>query len=301
MRALVTGATGFVGRHLLALLDRPVVLSRDAQRARENLCEFEVTAYDWDPTREPAPAAAFDGVQTVFHLAGESIAEGRWTTAKKQRLRDSRVLGTRNLVATLRQLTDGPRVLIAASAIGYYGERGDQVLSESETPGEGFLPELCVDWEHEAWQAQSHGVRVVNPRLGLVLSTDGGALGKMLPLFRYGMASPLGNGRQWMSWIHVVDLVRLLVFAAEHDTVQGPLNATAPNPVTNREFTKKLAAALHRPAFLPPVPRFALHLALGQFADALLESQRVVPTAAEQAGFRFQHPELREALQHLLA
>jgi uncharacterized protein len=278
-----------------------MVLSRDVQRAEHELQDFPVTVHAWNPVDQPAPAAAFEGVDAVFHLAGESIAEGRWTSAKKQRLHDSRVLGTRNLVATLGQLADPPRVLVSASAIGYYGDRGDQPLRESDTPGEGFLSELCVAWEREAQAAGSVGVRVVHPRLGIVLSPDGGALAKLLPLFRKGMASPLGQGRQYMSWIHIDDLLDLLVFAAEQDAVTGPVNATAPYPVTNREFTKMLAAVLHRPVWLPPVPKFALRLTMGEFADSLFQSQRVLPAAAEQAGFRFQHPQLDGALQHLLA
>jgi uncharacterized protein len=324
MRALVTGATGFVGRRLLGKLDHPIVLSRNPQRAREELMDYPVTVHGWNPTEEPAPAEAFEGVDVVFHLAGESIADGRWTAAKKQRLHDSRVLGTRNLVAALLKTGQAPapvafpktglssgvhdsepvsvsRVLVSASAIGYYGDRGEQELRESAAPGEGFLPDLCVAWEREAREAESAGVRVVSPRIGLVLNPGGGALGKMLPLFRAGLASPLGNGRQYMSWIHIDDLIRLLLFAAEHGNVAGPVNATAPHPVTNRDFTRILAKVLHRPALLPPVPKFALRLSMGEFANVLFESQRVIPAAAEQYGFQFQHPELEQALKHLLA
>ena len=308
MRALVTGATGFVGRRLLAKLDHPIVLSRKPQRAREELMDYPVTVYGWNPAEEPAPAEALEGVDVVFHLAGESIADGRWTAAKKQRLRDSRVLGTRNLVAVLRDLKTKhaaeqvrlPQTLVSASAIGFYGDRGDQELRESDAPGEGFLPELCVAWEREAREAESVGVRVVSPRIGLVLDPAGGALGKMLPLFRAGLASPLGNGRQYMSWIHIDDLIRLLLFAAEQNSVTGPVNATAPHPVSNRDFTRILAKVLHRPTLLPPVPKFALRLSMGEFADALFDSQRVIPAAAEQHGFPFQHPELEDALKHLL-
>jgi uncharacterized protein (TIGR01777 family) len=299
MRALVTGATGFIGRKLLARLEHPTVLSRDARRGQDQLRDFQVTVHGWNPLDQTAPAAAFEGVDAVFHLAGESIADGRWTSAKKQRLHDSRVLGTRNLVVTLGQMANPPQVLVAASAIGYYGDRGDQPLRESDAPGEGFLPELCVAWEREAKGAASVGVRVVHPRIGIVLSPDGGALAKLLPLFRKGMASPLGNGRQYMSWIHIDDLLDLLVFAAAQEAFTGPVNATAPHPVTNREFTQTLAAVLHRPIFLPPVPKFALRLSMGEFADSLFQSQRVLPAAAEQAGFRFQHPELDGALKHL--
>jgi uncharacterized protein len=300
MRALVTGATGFVGRKLLSRLERPVVLSRDRQRAERALRDFQVTVHQWDPIAEPAPAAAFEGVDTVFHLAGESVAEGRWTAAKKKRLHDSRVLGTRHLVGTLAQLADRPQVLVSASAIGYYGDRGDQMLRESESPGEGFLSDLCVAWEREAKAAEDSGLRVVNPRIGIVLSPDGGALAKLLPLFRKCLASPLGHGRQTMSWIHIDDLLELLLWVVGQATIAGPVNATAPHPVTNRDFTRTLAGVLRRPVLLPPVPKFALRLSMGEFADSLFQSQRVLPAVAEEAGFPFQYPNLEDALKHLL-
>jgi uncharacterized protein len=300
MRALVTGATGFVGRKLLSRLERPVVLSRDRQRAERALRDFQVTVHQWDPIAEPAPAAAFEGVDTVFHLAGESVAEGRWTAAKKQRLHDSRVVGTRHLARTLAQLADRPQVLVSASAVGYYGDRGDRMLRESESPGEGFLSDLCVAWEREAKAAEDSGLRVVHPRIGIVLSPDGGALTKLLPLFRKCLASPLGNGRQYMSWIHIDDLLDLLLWVAGQAAIAGPVNATAPHPVTNRDFTKTLAGVLRRPVLLPPVPKFALRLSMGEFADSLFQSQRVLPAVAEEAGFQFQHPTLEDALKHLL-
>lgn len=300
MRALVTGATGFVGRKLLARLHDPIVLSRDAQRARQELQAFHPTVFPWNPTEQAAPAEAFEGVDVVFHLAGESVADGRWNAAKKRRLQDSRVLGTRNLVATIIERNQPPRVLISASAIGYYGDRGDQKLLETDAPGTGFLADLSVVWERESQAAATAAVRVVNPRIGIVLSPDGGALARLLPIFRKGMASPLGDGRQYMAWIHIDDLLDLLLLAAEQETISGPLNATAPHPVTNREFTKTLAATLHRPLLLPPVPKFALRLSMGEFADSLFHSQRVIPDVAEQAGFRFQYPDLELALQHLL-
>ena len=300
MRALITGATGFIGGRLLRVLPEAVVLSRDAQRAQRALEPFRVTAHAWQPAEEPAPAAAFEGVEVVFHLAGESLAEGRWTAAKKKRLRDSRVAGTRRLVAGLKQLSDRPRVLIAASAIGYYGNRGDLELVESDPPGTDFLAELCVEWEDAAREAESLGIRVVHPRIGIVLGTAGGVLAKLQPIFRAGLGSPLGDGQQWISWIHQDDLVGLMMFAAQRDDLHGALNATAPHPVTSRQFTKMLAEALHRPALLPAVPRFALRMALGEFADALTASQRVLPANAQKAGFSFQHAQLREALEHVL-
>lgn len=300
MRALVTGATGFVGRRLLARLEKPVVLSRDAAKAERALAKFQVKAYSWDPQTEKPPAAAFDGIDAIFHLAGDPIAEGRWTPAKKVRLRESRVAGTRHLVEALAGLTTKPRVLVSASAIGYYGSRGDEVLPESAPAGNDFLAEICAAWERESHAARDLGIRVVNPRIGIVLGPGGGPLAKMLPPFHFGLGAPLGSGRQYMSWIHIDDLVELLLFAAQTDSLSGPLNATAPGAVTNREFTKALGRALHRPTFFPPVPAFMLKLMLGDFAEILLDSQRVTPQAAQQAGFHFQFPALDAALQNIL-
>jgi len=300
MRALVTGATGFVGKRLLSRLERPVVLSRDAAKAEQALEKYDVRAFAWDPQNEQPPAAAFEGIDTVFHLAGEPVAEGRWTAAKKVRLRESRVAGTRNLVAALGKLSVKPKVLVSASAVGFYGSRGDEVLTETASPQTDFLAEICSAWEHESHAAKELGIRVVNPRIGIVLGEKGGALAKMLPPFYLGLGSPLGNGRQYMPWIHIDDLVELLLFAATNDRLSGPVNATAPTPVTNREFTKALGHALHRPTFFPPVPGFMLNLMLGEFAKVLLTSQRAVPRAALDAGFQFKYSELEPALKNVL-
>jgi len=299
MRALVTGATGFIGRRLLEELDRPIVLSRDGARAERLLSQFGVKALSWNSESEPAPAEAFEGVETVFHLAGEPIADGRWTAAKKARLRESRVAGTRHLVRTLLRLDHKPSVLVSASAVGYYGDRGDEPLEETAEPQQDFLAELCAAWEQESQKAGDAGIRVVNPRIGIVLGS-GGALTKMLMPFKLGVGSPLGNGRQWMSWIHIDDLVGLLMFAAKHNEIAGPINATTPNPVTNRQFTKTLGRVVGRPTILPPVPGFALRLGMGEFARVLLASQKVVPKAAEMAGYRFLYPELEGALRNVL-
>lgn len=300
MRALVTGATGFVGRRLLKHLDRPVVLSRNAAKARSDLARFDVLAVAWDPAREPAPASAFDGVDTVFHLAGDPVAEGRWTAAKKARLRDSRILGTQNLVKTLAELPSKPKVLVSASAVGYYSDRGEEVLDESASPRDDFLGELCQVWEREALAAEPLGIHVVTVRVGIVLGERGGALARMLTPFYLGMGAPLGSGRQYMPWIHIEDLVRMLLFAAEHEDVRGPLNGVSPNPVTNREFTKTLGRVLSRPTFMPPVPGFMLNLMFGEFGQILLHSQRAVPKRALDAGFQFQHPQLEPALREIL-
>ena len=300
MRALVTGATGFVGRHLLAQLERPIVLSRDGARAERLLAEYAVRAFSWDAQNEPAPAQAFEDVEVVFHLAGEPVAQGRWTRAKKARLRDSRVTGTRNLVRTLAKLEHKPRTLISASAVGYYSDRGDETLDESASPGKDFLAEICVAWEEESQKAADAGIRVVNLRIGIVLGSGGGALAKMLTPFKFGLGSSLGHGRQWMSWLHLDDLIGIMLFAARCDQIRGPINATAPNPVTNRQFTKALGKALRRPTVLPSVPGIVLRLGMGEFASVLLASQKAIPRAAQAAGYEFVHSQLEEALQDIL-
>jgi len=232
-----------------------------------------------------------------LHLAGEPVAQ-RWTAAAKQRIYDSRVVGTRHLVAALASCSPRPPVLVCASAIGYYGSRGDEILSENSGPGTGFLADLCVAWEQEGAKAEALGVRVTRIRIGLVLDAGGGALKPMLAPFRAGLGGPLGGGRQWTSWIHIADLAEMFRFALE-----GPappvVNGVAPGAVTNAEFTRSLAAALHRPAFIP-APKLALRMLFGEMAELLLASQRVAPAAAEAAGFQFQHPELKGALADLL-
>lgn len=300
MRALVTGATGFVGRRLLHQLERPVVLSRDAARAEQSLQAFGARAFVWEPQAGPPPSAAFEGIDTVFHLAGDPVADGRWTAAKKARIRDSRMIGTRNLVAGLRQLPTKPRVLVSASAVGIYGSRGEDVLDEASAPATDFLAEVCGGWEREAGAARELGVRVVSIRIGIVLGENGGALAKMLPPFRFGLGSPLGSGQQFMPWVHIDDLIELMLFVARKERVTGPMNGVSPSPVTNREFTRTLGRVLGRPTFLPPVPRFVLRTMLGEFADILLQSQRVVPRAAEAAGFAFKFRELEPALRDVL-
>ncbi len=276
MRALVTGATGFVGSRLVPRIAEPVFLSRDPQRAREKFAR--ATPHYWDPLAAAPPADAFAGVDAIFHLAGESVGEGRWSAAKKQRIRDSRILGTRHLVEGLAALEQRPRVLVAASAIGYYGSRGDETLDESSPPGNDFLARVCCDWEAEARAAEKLGVRVVCARFGIVLG-QGGALAKMLLPFKLGLGGRLGDGRQWMSWVHIDDVVGILLAAAGEEQYRGPVNTVAPEPVTNREFTRVLASVLHRPAIFP-VPALALRLAVGEFSEVLLGSQRVLPKAA---------------------
>ncbi len=300
-RTLITGATGLVGHALLSKLSNPVVLTRDPARARGTLGRVE--AHGWEPAADLPPRAAVEGAELVFNLVGEPVAGARWTAKQKQRITDSRVAATRNLVAALSAVSDGGgragRVLVSVSAVGYYGDAGDAILDEQSPKGRDFLAALCGRWEEEAMAAERAGIRVVRVRLGLVLSRTGGVLARMLPAFRWGIGGRLGSGRQWMSWIHLDDVVGLLLHAARTEGLSGPINATAPNPVTNADFTHTLAKALHRPAILP-VPRLALQAAFGEMSSAFLASQRAVPRAAERSGYTFQHPRLEEALAALL-
>lgn len=298
MKALITGATGFVGRRLVARLPDCVVLARDVARAKAIL--GDVNAYPWDASHCPPPPEALRGVETIFHLAGEPLAEGRWTSAKKQRIRDSRVFPTRNLIEAVMRAGFRPRTLVSASAIGYYGSRGDESLDEQSAPGHDFLAEVCQHWEDEANRGRDAGLRVVTVRTGVVLGRGGGALQRMLTPFKLGVGGVLGDGRQWMSWIHMDDLVNLLLFLAENPTIEGPVNGVSPTPVTNREFTKTLAAALHRPALFP-VPKLAVRVAFGEVADVLFASQRVLPRAAQSHGFEYRFPTLVGALEEILA
>lgn len=299
MKALVTGATGLIGYELIKRLSSPVVLSRGAPAAQARL-GASARVWAWQPEREPAPLEAFDGVDTVFHLAGEPVAEGRWTAEKKRRIKESRVLGTRHLVAALGGLKTPPRVLVSASGVDYYGDRGDEELDEASPPGQGFLAEVCEGWEAEARAAERLGVRVVTARLGLVLAPKGGALDRMLPPFRLGVGGKLGSGRQWMPWVHVDDVIGLLLRAAQDEALSGPMNVVSPEPFTNADFTRELGRALGRPAALT-VPRVALSIAFGELSKVLLSSKRVLPRAARQAGYTFLYPDLRRALEACVA
>lgn len=297
MNITISGASGFIGRRLLEVLGRAGhslhVLSRHAGTNLPNGVRLLV----WDPTQSSPPRESLENADAIVHLAGEPVAQ-RWTDEAKRRIRESRVTGTRRLVEALAALPRKPAVLVCASAIGYYGSRGDEAVDESAPPGNGFLPEVCMAWEREAQAAETLGVRVARIRIGLALDPRGGALQRMLPPFRFGVGGRLGSGRQWMSWIHLGDLADLFRFAVEHP-VQGALNGVAPQPVRNAEFTLELARLLHRPAFFP-VPEVGLKVLFGEMATALLDSQRVVPRAAEAAGFRFRFPELGPALADLI-
>lgn len=297
MKIAITGASGFIGRRLMKTFvgagHEVRVLSR---HAGTNLPPG-IKLFVWDPMQGPPPEESLRGADGVVHLAGEPVAQ-RWTAAAKERIRASRVTGTRNLVAGLARLESPPAALVSASAVGYYGSRGEEMLAESAPPADTWLGGVCVDWEKEAESAESLGMRVVRVRIGLVLDPRGGALQKMLPAFRMGVGGKLGSGRQWMPWIHLADLAALFQFAVERN-VRGPLNGVAPYAVTNAEFTRELGKALRRPAVLP-MPAGALKILFGEMAEVMLASQRVVPEAAEAAGFRFRYPQLWPALINLL-
>jgi uncharacterized protein (TIGR01777 family) len=297
MNITISGASGFIGRRLLKVLGGAGhslhVLSRHAGTNLPNGMRLSV----WDPAKGAPPRESLENADVVVHLAGEPVAQ-RWTAGAKARIRESRVTGTRHLVEALAALPRKPAALVCASAIGYYGDRGDEVLDESAAAGTGYLPEVCVAWEREAVAAEAVGLRVVRVRIGLVLDPRGGAFQRMLPPFRLGIGGRLGSGQQWMSWIHLSDLAELFRFAIENP-VRGVLNGVAPAPVRNAEFTRHLAGALRRPAIFP-VPTLGLKLLFGEMAQVLVESQRVLPRAAEAAGFRFRYPELGPALADLL-
>lgn len=293
-RVAITGASGLVGSAL------STVLSVCGHQAVPIVRRPTPGGILWDPRAGSIDAEALEGIDAVVHLAGESIAGGRWTDEKKRRIEESRVLGTTLLARTLAGLQRPPRVLVSASAVGYYGDRGDERIDESSPRGEGFLAETCEPWERSADPARDAGIRVVHPRIGVVLAQRGGALAQMLPPFRFGVGGPLGSGQQWMSWIALDDLVYVLLHALAHDRIEGPVNATAPQPVRNADFTRVLGRVLRRPAFLP-VPAFALRLLFGEMADhLLLTGQQVWPDRLTEDGFRFAHPDLEGALRHLL-
>jgi len=292
VRVLLTGGTGFIGRALadaLAAAGHTVTLvTRDPGRARG-------AAVGWDEV--PAAVAAADA---VVNLAGEPLAAGRWTDARKAEIRGSRVDATRRLVAAVAAAPSRPSVLVSASAVGYYGPHGDEPLDETAAPGEGFLAEVCRAWEAEAAPAEALGLRVVRLRFGLVLGRDGGALARMLPPFRAFVGGALGSGAQWMSWIHRDDVVGLVLEALAKEAYRGPVNATAPHPVTNAEFTRVLGRILARPT-LVRVPAAVLRLALGETADMLLTGQRVLPAVAERLGYRWRYADLVPALRASVA
>jgi uncharacterized protein len=305
LRVTVTGATGLLGRSLVAALrDRDAqitVLTRDPTRARTRLGDVQAVA--WEPLSEPAPADALAGRDAVLHLAGEPVAQ-RWSEKVKRAIRDSRVIGTRNLVAGLAHAgeADGggrPRTLVSSSATGYYGAHGEEPLDEDAPAGHDFLAQVCADWEAAATSAGELGVRVVQVRTGVVLDRSGGALAKMLPPFRLGVGGPVAGGRQYMSWIHAQDVLGMMLRALEDERWSGPINATAPDPVPNRVFSKALGKVLGRPSLLP-VPGIALRALYGEMAEIVTSGARVMPAKPLVLGYEFAHPQLEQALRSAL-
>lgn len=297
MKCVVSGGTGFIGNRIVQLLlerhhyvgvwsRKPGLERRDA-----------VASFSWDPLQGEPPLDSLNTMDAVIHLAGEPVAQ-RWTAKVKARIRDSRVQGTRRLVDAIGRVEHRPKILVCASGIGFYGDRGDEVLTEDSSIGSGYLAELCKAWENEAGRAAVFGLRVVKLRIGFVLGRKGGALARMIPAFRAFAGGKLGSGKQWMPWIHLDDVAGLFVNAVEND-VRGVWNATAPNPVTNTVFTRDLARAVRRPA-LVPVPGLALKLAFGEIGQHMLDSARVIPAAALAAGYQFKFPELDGALRDIV-
>jgi uncharacterized protein (TIGR01777 family) len=300
MRVAITGSTGLVGSEVASCLSAG---GHEVVRlVRRVPLPGETSALRWDPVTREIDAAGLEGVDAVIHLAGENVGSGRWTASRKAAIRDSRVDGTRFLCDALAGLARPPKTLVCASAIGIYGDRGEEPLTEESPPGTGFLAEVCREWEAASAPAARKGIRVVAMRVGMVLSSKGGALSRMLPLFRAGLGGAIGSGRQYVSWIALDEIPHILLHTLHCRDLGGPVNAVAPLPVTNREFTEAFGKALSRPTPLP-VPAFALRLAVGrEMADALLlASARVLPRRLEATGYRFRFPELPAALRHLLA
>lgn len=298
MRIAIAGSSGLVGTALVGQLtdrgDTVSTLVRNQTNTREN-------EIPWNPATGQLNPAALENLSALIHLGGAGIADKRWSSSRKELIRDSRVQSTQLLSKTIAKLTNPPQTFICASAVGYYGDRGDEILTEESLPGTGFLPEVTQQWEQATEPARDAGVRVINLRIGVVLSSAGGALRKMLTPFKLGLGGVLGGGRQYMSWIALTDLVRAVLFALDHPEIAGPINAVAPNPVTNREFTKTLGKVLHRPTILP-APAFAIRALFGEMGQRLLlEGCRAVPQKLETAGFNFEHATLEPALRAELA
>jgi len=297
MKILVSGSHGLVGRALIKSLARD---SHEVIRLVRERRAPGSTDIQWHPNHGTIDAQQLEGFDAVVHLAGESIASGRWSEDKKRRIRESRIKGTQLLSQTLAQLTKPPRVFISASAIGFYGDRGEELLTEESKPGDGFLADVCVEWENATKPAKEKGIRTVHARFGIILDPEGGALAMMLTPFRMGVGGKVGDGKQWMSWIALDDVVVGLRYLLDHETISGPVNFVAPNPVRNAEFTKALGHALARPTFFR-VPTFIARTAFGEMADALLlSSQHVEPKMLKSAGYQFRYPTIDETLSQIL-
>jgi uncharacterized protein len=298
LKVAVTGATGTIGRALVAALhdrgDQVAVLSRNPGKASEALGS-DVDAYAWaEPESQPPPAEALADADAVVHLAGEPVDQ-RWNDEAKKKIRESRELGTRNLVAGMKSAGTRLQTIVSASACGYYGPRGDERVEESDPPGDDFLSDVVVRWEREAQAAEDLGLRVAMMRTGIVMSEEGGALARMLTPFKLGVGGPIAGGKQYMPWIHEDDVVGAYLFVLDNDDASGPINLSAPEPVTNKEFSKALGKTLSRPAF-SPVPGFAIKTLYGEMATIVVNGVRMVPARLEELGYEFRHPDLREAL-----
>jgi uncharacterized protein (TIGR01777 family) len=302
MRVFITGGTGLVGTQLVARLrernDQSVVLSRNRVKAQSRLGQ-DIEIVEGDPTTAGDWMQAVGSCDAVVNLAGENIFARRWNDDFKAKIRDSRVDGTKNVVAAIARAENKPGVLVNASAVGYYGPHGDEELTEVSPPGNDFLARACIEWEDAARMVEATGVRLVIARFGVVMDAEEGALTKMLTPFKLGVGGPVGNGRQWMAWVHLDDVVGIILHAIDHTDVSGIINATAPEPVTNREFSKALGRAIGRPAIFP-VPVFMLRMRFGQYAEVIASGQRVIPKRALEFGYRFQHPTIDGALADLL-
>jgi uncharacterized protein len=296
MKILITGASGLIGKALQKSFRENGYEMLLASRSEPKDDQHIQWSTDTGFRDEDIPR--LEGLDAVIHLAGESVSGLRWTDEKKKAIRDSRVFGTRSMIETLDKLTDKPKVFISGSAIGFYGDRGNDELTESSPSGKTFLAEVCKEWEAESRRAEDLGIRTVLLRTGIVLSKDGGALATMLTPFKFGVGGVIGDGKQWMSWISLDDVVGIVNFALENESVRGALNVTAPNPVSNEEFTKTLGAVLYRPTFLP-LPEFAVHMVFGEMGDALLlDSTRVMPKRINDAGYQFKFTNLKAALEN---
>jgi uncharacterized protein (TIGR01777 family) len=300
MRVFLLGATGLIGVPLVQRLrdrgDTPVVLSRNREKAAARWSGVEIV--EGDPQEYGDWARAIDGCQGVINLVGEPVIGKRWSDEQKRLLRDSRVISTQHVVRAIEAAAARPQVLVNASAIGYYGNVPEGELTEKSVPGNDFLARLCIEWEAAAQEAHRCGVRVALVRVGVVLARDGGALAQMLLPFKLGLGGPVGNGRQWMSWIHLDDIVGAFLAALDHSEASGPVNGTAPEPLRNKQFSKCLAAALHRPCLFP-IPAFALRLRFGEVAEVIAGGQRVLPLRLEQLGYQFRYPTCASAMAEL--
>lgn len=298
MKILVSGSHGLVGKALISSLTNDGHEVVRLVRRERSLGSPEV---EWHPNQGRIDAEQLEGLDIVVHLAGESIASGRWTNEKKRAIRESRVKGTSLLSESLARLSRPPSLFLSASAIGYYGDRGNELLTETSSPGDGFLPSVCIEWENATKPAVEKGIRTVYARFGIILDRHEGALAKMLPPFRMGIGGRIGAGKQWMSWITIYDVLNGIKFLIADTSTRGPVNFVAPSPMTNAEFTKVLGRVLSRPTLFP-VPAFGVRLAFGEMADALLlSSQKVEPSVLEDRGFLFSWPTLEPALRHILA